>query len=107
MAPLPHNIIISTTTSLDIAQGKYWKKVKPGGALVEFTVIPGSCNIMNLNDVDTRERLISNPLAFNFARKDCEVLLDCKSTHVYCNVLRQKEQRKRKRKESPSRGSDR
>ncbi len=95
---------ISTTTSLDIAQGKYWPKVKQGGALVEITVIPSSCNIVNLNDEATRERLLGeNPFAFNFARKDCEVLLDCKKIPVYCKVLKRKEPRKRKRTDSPPR----
>ncbi len=95
----PKNVktqFISTTTSKRIAKGKYWPKVQPGGGLVRIKTdsLPGGCKIVDLNDAVTRENeLGSNPFAFNFARKDCEVLLDCGSDRVPCKLkyLKQKE----------------
>ena len=94
---------ISTTTSLDIANNKYWPKVQPGGGLVEINVnsLPRNCKIVNLNDADTREEeLGTNDFAFNFARKDCEVLLDCGNSRVRCTVIKTKEKKNLKRKNS-------
>ena len=90
---------ISTSTSLDALNEKYWPRVQPGGALVEINVnsLPRNCKIINLNDADTRKKeLGTNDVAFNFARRDCEVLLDCGNNRVHCNYLKIKASRAKK-----------
>ena len=69
---------ISFTTSLEIAEHKY---AKQGGTIVKVNVgdLPPSCELTDLNDCFTREKVLGHNIrAFNFARKDCEVVLACK-----------------------------
>ncbi len=68
---------ISFTTSLKIAENKY---LQEGGKIISVDVnrLPPYCKLTNLNHGPTREELLGHNIrAFNCARKDCEVLLEC------------------------------
>ncbi len=78
---------ISFTTSLEIAENKY---AKQGGTIAKVNVndLSRVCKLTNLNDCSIREKFLGhNNLGFNFARKDCEVLLECK-TPIPCSLFK-------------------
>ncbi len=75
---------ISLSTSLKVIKKKYSSK---GREIVLVDEIPESCKIIDLNDEKIRNTHLKGCTANRFAKKDCEVLLDCKRKYVPCTPL--------------------
>jgi hypothetical protein len=81
---------ISFSTSYDIVRDKYWPKKPSGARLIKVDIgkIPSKCKIYDLTDPDIREKYVGhNPWARNYAKKDCEVLLECGTSRVRCRTI--------------------
>lgn len=82
---------ISFSTSYDVVHDKYWPLKPPGARLVEVNIhtqIPSGCNIYDLTNPEVRQEYIGhNPWAMNYAKSDCEVLLECGTSRVRCKTI--------------------
>ena len=81
---------ISFSTSYDVVHDKYWPKKPQGARLVEVDIkkLPSKCKIYDLTDPNIRQKYVGhNPWARNYAKSDCEVLLECGTSRVRCKTL--------------------
>ena len=97
---------ISFSTSYGIVYNKYWPKKPPGANLVEVDIdsLPSGCKTYDLTVEKTREKLVGhNPRAKNYAKSDCEVLLECGTSPVPCKTLKGPKSDKKGKGESKNR----